>query len=559
MLANGDDGRRSARRIGALSVSGRELVDYSCKGCATRPPACAPDIRRRRHGMTSGTRDRHKLYIVDTSVLVSAPEALQNLTEGNTVVLPFPVLQELDRRRTSANGVGYTARQTIRFLDQLQTEASGDELLNGIPLNGGTIRFHSGQLDMATAWPGFNSAYADDSIILLASTYQDAHRNEPVVLVTRDAAMRCKARARGVAAEDYYSDRPVTSPDKFYSGRTRIEIPPEQAGLLSTLHHEQRLPIEAVAQYTDVSQLFANQCCELHVQSNGKSAWGIYKKHDGTGYLRRVNTKLSDRFGPCNPEQACARDLILDDQSLIVSLVGIAGTGKTLIALLCAYELYRAGKVSKIEVYRVNAEAGRQLGFLPGDLGDKMAPWAKPIIDNLDFIMRRLNGGNRWTNQISEHQSDKAERSDKSDRSDRSDRTDRTDRADKSDRSDKSDKGHTPPASGPTVDELLANRTLEISPINYLRGRSIHDAVIIVDDGQNLTQEDMKLVLTRAGEGARVILTGDPDQIDRAEVDSLSNGLVQVVERFKGESCFAHLTMKEVVRSKIAELAARLL
>lgn len=476
--------------------------------------------------MTPAKQDLHKVYVVDTSVLVSAPEALQNLTDGNTVVLPFPVLQELDRRRTSANGVGYTARQTIRFLDQLQTQASLDELEHGIPLNGGTLRFHGGELDMSRAWPGFNSTYADDSIILLASSYQETHRNEPVVLVTRDAAMRCKARARGVSAEDYYSDRPVTSPDKFYSGRARIEIPPEQAGLLSTLHHDHRLPMDAVAEYTDLSQMFANQCCELHVRGNGKSAWAIYKQHDGTGYLRRVNTKVGERFGPCNPEQACARELILDDQSLIVSLVGIAGTGKTLIALLCAYELYRASKVSKIEVYRINAEAGRQLGFLPGDLGDKMAPWAKPVIDNLDFIMRRLNGGARWTNQLSEHQADKA---------------------------------HTPVPNGPTVDELLANHTLEISPINYLRGRSIHDAVIIVDDGQNLTQEDMKLVLTRAGEGARVILTGDPDQIDRAEVDSLSNGLVQVVERFKGESCFAHLTMKEVVRSRIAELAAKLL
>lgn len=476
--------------------------------------------------MTPAKRDLHKVYIVDTSVLVSAPDALQNLTDGNTVVLPFPVLQELDRRRTSANGVGYTARQTIRFLDQLQMQASRDELEHGIPLNGGALRFHGGELDMARAWPGFTSTYADDSIILLASSYQETHRNEPVVLVTRDAAMRCKARARGVSAEDYYSDRPVTSPDKFYSGRSRIEIPPEQAGLLSTLHHEQRLPVEAVAGFTDLSQMFANQCCELHVRGNGKSAWGIYKQHDGTGYLRRVNTKVGERFGPCNPEQACARELILDDQSLIVSLVGIAGTGKTLIALLCAYELYKASKVSKIEVYRVNAEAGRQLGFLPGDLGDKMAPWAKPIIDNLDFIMRRLNGGTRWTNQLSEHQGDKA---------------------------------HAPVPAGPTVDELLSNHVLEISPINYLRGRSIHDAVIIVDDGQNLTQEDMKLVLTRAGEGARVILTGDPDQIDRAEVDSLSNGLVQVVERFKGESCFAHLTMKDVVRSRIAELAAKLL
>jgi len=464
-----------------------------------------------------------KTYVVDTSILISAPDALQNLTTNNTVLVPFPVLQELDRKRGSANGVGYTARNTVRFLDDIQGTASTDQIRSGIPLNGGLLKFHSGTIDLSRAWPGFNPAYADDAIILLADHYQQGHPDEQVILVTRDAAMRCKARARSVAAEDYWSDRPVTSPEKFYSGRVRIDVPEEHAGLLSTLHHEQRLPADALGNLCDISQLMANQCCELHVTGNGKSAWGIYKNHDGPGFLRRVNTKCGERFGPCNPEQACAREMILDDQTLIVSLVGIAGTGKTLIALLSAYEMLRSGKVSRIEVYRLNAEAGRELGFLPGDLGEKMAPWAKPIIDNLDFIMRRLHGGTRWSNQVADHHAEKKE------------------------------------PSHPTVENLLQAKVLEIAPINYLRGRSIHDAAIIVDDGQNLTQEDMKLVLTRAGEGSRVILTGDPDQIDRTEINSLSNGLVQVVERFKGESCFAHLTMKEVVRSRIAEMAAKLL
>ena len=186
--------------------------------------------------------------------------------------------------------------------------------------------------------------------------------------------------------------------------------------------------------------------------------------------------------------------------------------------------MLRSGRVARIEVYRLNAEAGREIGFLPGDLGDKMAPWAKPIIDNLDFIMRRLHGNARFTNQVADPHGDA-----------------------------KRDAPH------PTVEALLQSKTLEIAPINYLRGRSIHDTAIIVDDGQNLTQEDMKLVLTRAGEGSRVILTGDPDQIDREEINALSNGLVQVVERFKGQQGFAHLTMHEVMRSRIAEMAARLL
>jgi PhoH-like ATPase len=473
--------------------------------------------------MDVGGRTESKIYIVDTSVLVSAPDAIHRLADGNIVVIPFPVLQELDRRRVDTNGVGYMARQTIRFLDQLQADATPGTLRDGIPFGGGLVRFHGGELDVSRAWPGFSSAYADDVIIQLACAYQEQEPDAQVVMVTRDAAMRCKARARGVAAEDYYSDRPVASPDKFYSGRVRIDLPPERAGILSTLHVDQRLPVSELADVADVTGLLVNQCCELRVNGNGKAAWGIYKEHDGVGYLRRVAWRNGERFGPCNPEQACAREMILDEQTLVVSLVGIAGTGKTLMALLSAYELYRAGRVSRIEVYRLNAEAGRQLGFLPGTLGEKMAPWARPIFDNLDLIIRRLSGSSRFCNSPVDHG---AERRD---------------------------------VPTPGVQDLLSKNVLEIAPINYLRGRSIHDAAIIVDDGQNLTQEDMKLVLTRAGEGSRVILTGDPDQIDRSEIDSLSNGLVQVVERFKGQPTFAHLTMKDVVRSHIAELAAKLL
>jgi PhoH-like ATPase len=492
-----------------------------------------------------------KTYVVDTSILVAAPDSVSHLTPDNVVVIPFPVLQELDRRRTAANGVGYTARNTIRLIDRIQTQASADQLQSGIPYNGGMLQFHNGQVDLGQAWPGFNTDYADDAIILLASQHQHSHPADNVILLTRDAAMRCKARARGVPAEDYYSDRPIASPEQFYSGRIRIELPAEHAGLLSTLHHEQRLPSEALADFVDVSELLVNQCCELYVGESRKSAWGIYKREGGVGFLRRVNTKTGEKFGPCSAEQACARELILDNDTLITSVVGIAGTGKTLIALLSAYEMYRDGRVSRIEVYRLNAEAGRQLGFLPGDVGDKMAPWARPIIDNMDFILRRLHGGARFTNPMADHQTDKGDRADRSDRSDKGDRGDRGERGDKFDRRE------TPPSV--TVEHLLQTNVLEIAPINYLRGRSIHDAIIIVDDGQNLTQEDMKLVLTRAGEGSRVILTGDPDQIDRSEINALSNGLVQVVERFKGETCFAHLRMTDVVRSKIAELAAKLL
>lgn len=214
---------------------------------------------------------RGKVYVVDTSVLVSAPDALHNLADGNLVIIPFPVLQELDRRRSDTNGVGYTARQTIRFLDQLQADATPDVLKEGIPLRDGRVRFHGGELDTSRAWPGWSPGYADDAIILLASTSQAAEPQDDVVLVTRDAAMRCKARARGVKAEDYYSDRPVTSPDKFYSGHVRIDLPAEQAGMLSALHVDQRLPASELSEFTDVSQLLVNQCCELRPTATARA------------------------------------------------------------------------------------------------------------------------------------------------------------------------------------------------------------------------------------------------------------------------------------------------
>ena len=199
--------------------------------------------------------------------------------------------------------------------------------------------------------------------------------------------MRCKARARGVQ-----QPRTITaigrsvSPDKFYSGRLRVDLPLEQAGLLSTVHIEQRLDVTQFANFADTSQLLSNQCCELRVSGNGKSAWGIYKEQNGVGYLRRVNTRPSERFGPCNPEQACARELIMDEETLVVSLVGIAGTGKTLMALLSAYELYRAGRVHRS---RSLINARPPAAGLPA-IRRRWRRGAKPIIDNLDFILKRM-------------------------------------------------------------------------------------------------------------------------------------------------------------------------
>ena len=210
--------------------------------------------------------------------------------------------------------------------------------------------------------------------------------------------MRCKARARGRHGRGLLQRPAGASPEKFYSGRRAHRCcRPSTRACCPRCTTSSGCRSRRCADFTDVSQLRANQCCELHWRAPARAPGASTRTTTRRDTCGASTRRPGERFGPCNPEQFCAREMILDDQTLVVSLVGIAGTGKTLIALLSAYEMLRSGRVSRIEVYRLNAEAGRELGFLPGDVGDKMAPWAKPIVDNLDFIMRRLHGATRWT------------------------------------------------------------------------------------------------------------------------------------------------------------------
>jgi PhoH-like ATPase len=335
--------------------------------------------------------------------------------------------------------------------------------------------------------------------------------------------------------------------DELYSGTATITIPDEAASLLTDLHREGWLDLTTVIDAAGPTALLPNQCCTIRTAPGGKAAYAIYKALDRPGFrlLKVAERAHGDRrIAPLNIEQAFAYELLSDRDITIVTLAGRAGSGKTLMALLAGHDQLRAGYMQLL-IYRPNIEIGQSLGFLPGTLEEKFAPWTRPILDNLELIAR---GASRSSSVVW-----RDERSTKNGR--------KGDKGDRSERGDRGDEGRRDESSRPAseIDDLIQRELLQIAPISHLRGRSIHDAFIIADEAQNTTRHEVKTLLTRSGEGTKVVLTGDPDQIDLTDVGSVSNGLSQLIEAFKGQPEFGHLTMTTTVRSRLAALAANLL
>jgi PhoH-like ATPase len=348
-----------------------------------------------------------------------------------------------------------------------------------------------------------------------------------VSLVTRDVAMRVKARPLGVLAEDYRDDKKISSLAQLYSGSATIDIPEQCHSLLTDLHRENRLEAGRVMAATGSLELLPNQCCTLRTVETGKVAHAIYKGGN-TPYFRLVRKHDTDRgISPVNVEQAFAHALLADPEISLVTLAGSAGSGKTLMALLAAYQQLREG-YSKLIIYRPNIEIGQSLGFLPGTLDEKFAPWTRPIIDNLELILRGLGRTGPGIASMEEVGRGKARKEEQ-------------------------------PRGVADLKGLVEREIVEIAPIAYLRGRSIHDAFIVADEAQNMNHHEVKTLLTRSGQGTKVVFTGDPDQVDVPDSSPVTSGLIQLVERFKGQEEFGHLTMTTTVRSRLAALAATLL
>lgn len=438
-----------------------------------------------------------KNFVLDTNVLLYDPQAIFKFEENN-IIIPITVIEEVDRFKKDMNETGRNARQVSRYLDDMRKIGS---LSSGITLEtGGMLRVEMYEEKiMKRLPPELREERGDNRILAVAVKILEENGGAPVVFVTKDTNLRIKADAIGLKAEDYESDK--VDIEELYPGFTEIDV---AADTVDRFHGQGWVELPG-------QTFFPNQCVTLRDEANpSHTALGKYRVGDGkiTPLIKTGKEGVWSIF-PRNREQAFAFDLLLDDSIKLVTLVGKAGTGKTLLAIAAGlHKTAEENVFNRLLVSRPVFPMGRDLGFLPGDIEEKLAPWMQPIFDNVELL-------------LSGHEAEK-----------------------------RHSKGYK---------ELMAMGIMEIEPLTYIRGRSIPNQFMIVDEAQNLTPHEIKTIITRAGEGTKIVLTGDPYQIDNPYVDASSNGLTYVVERFKEQSIAGHVTMTKGERSDLAELAANLL
>jgi PhoH-like ATPase len=430
-----------------------------------------------------------KTYVLDTNVLLHDPEAIHHF-EDNRLVIPLKVIEEIDRFKRDLTELGRNARQVSRMLDALRHLG---KLSDGVPLpTGGELR---------VAFPGdrqhyVNNLSADDHLLKLAMELAAREDLRPCIVVSKDINLRLKADALGLDAEDYETDRVDIA--ELYTGHSEMEVTRDQ---LELFRKEGRAPLGAAAPC-------ANEYLLLRCPEDPEHT--VLARHDAESRSAVALIPCPDDIRPVlprNKEQHFAMDALLNDQIKLVTIVGKAGTGKTLLAVAAAmHKAIHQKTYRRMLVCRPTIPMGKDIGFLPGTLEEKLLPWMQPIYDAMDFISNGHKASGRRTRESLEE----------------------------SDR-------------------------IGIEPLTYIRGRSIPNQYVVVDEAQNLTPLEAKTILTRVGPGTKIVLTGDIYQIDNPYVDSMSNGLTSIVQRFQPHAIAAHILLAKGVRSEVAELAANLL
>ena len=461
-----------------------------------------------------------KTFVLDTNVLLHDPQALTHF-EDNAVVIPIEVVEEIDRFKRDPSEKGRNARQISRLLDGLREKGN---LADGVSIdgNGGTLQVVFCRSEtLAQLPPELKGGNGDNNILAVALEQLRSGLiadQPPVVLVTKDTNLRIKADAVGLTAQDYTTDK-VDIAD-LYPGVCELSA---SATAMETLMAEGGLALAELPAAQGVT-LQANEGVTLVDQAQPSHT--LLARFDGRRQslvpLQRAGKVRLGKVGARNREQTFALDLLLDPAVQLLTLVGKAGTGKTLLALAAGlHQVADEHLYERLLVTRPVISLGKEIGFLPGSLEEKMGPWMQPIIDNLDFLL----GGSA---------DDEAPRG-----------------------GGTRGGGNRPPRSNWT--DLKGMGLLEVEAISYIRGRSIPRQFMVVDEAQNLTPHEVKTIVTRVGEGTKIVFTGDPYQIDNPYVDAESNGLTWLVERFKGQSLAGHVTLIRGERSELAELAANLL
>jgi len=436
-----------------------------------------------------------KIYVLDTSVCLTNANCLYAFKTSD-IIIPIKVLEEIDGHKKRQDVVGANARQTIRILDALRQKGS---LAEGVRIEKG-----KGMLKVINSVfsdllpPEMDKNMADNKIISCALKLSHTEQDKKIILVSRDINMRVIANSLGITAEDFEGEHVLDDGSKLYTGTQDILIDDE---VIDRFYQGEEIYLEKA----QTKNLFANQFVKLISNSNEKKTALSRFSHEQAPLAQVKNARPMWGVTPRNTEQRYALDLLLDPSVPVVSLVGRAGSGKSLLALVGGLEQVLGKenrRYTRLIVSKPVHSVGKDIGFLPGTLEEKMLPWLKPIQDNLQFLL-----GN--------------------------------------------DKG--------MMQDYMDKGIIEVEAISYIRGRSIANSYMIIEECQNLTQHEIKTIITRVGENTKIVLTGDVEQIDNAYIDETSNGLSSVVEKFKPSLLAGHVLMQKGERSLVATLASEVL
>tara|TARA_A100001015_G_scaffold321685_1_gene454095 strand:- start:8748 stop:10064 length:1317 start_codon:yes stop_codon:yes gene_type:complete len=432
-----------------------------------------------------------KTYVLDTSVYLTDSNCI-NSFGNNDIVIPLKVLEEIDKHKKRQDSVGSQARSIIRNLDALRDKGS---LSKGVRIDKGMGIVRVASYNPLCLPDDLDLEDSDNQIIATALSEQEsAPKSRKVVVVSRDINMRVKCDALGLLTEDYNAEQVVDHAEGLYTGRAEILVDEQD---VDRFYAGTEIWIDP-----EEHALCPNQFVMLISNSNDKKT-ALARFDNYNSPLQKIvkSNKKIWNTEPRNKEQQFAFDLLLDPTVPVVSLVGKAGSGKTLLALAAGLEqtFGQGAFYKKIVVTKPVEPVGKDIGFLPGSMEEKMLPWLAPIQDNLQFLMG----------------DDKA-----------------------------------------TLELYMDKGQIEVEAMTFIRGRSISNAFIVIDEVQNMTQHEIKTVLTRVGEGTKIVLTGDIEQIDNVYIDATNNGLSYVVERLKDEDLTGHVTLLKGERSKVATIAA---
>jgi len=438
-----------------------------------------------------------KIYVLDTSVYLTDYNSVFSYG-NNDIYVPLVVLEELDQNKKRPNGVGANARGIIRALDALREKGNFQK---GVRIQKGRGLIFTKAPDLSELPAGYDPSIADHQIIATALTLQREFTTRKVILVSNDINLRIKCDAIGLSAEGYKTENVIQQRSELYGGFTKLLVDDQ---VIDRFYSGEDIQLFNVTEGSP--ELYPNQFVMLVSSSNEKKTAITRFIDENTPFKKIPQHKESDGWGiaPKNKEQNFALELLLDTAVPVVSLIGKAGSGKTLCAIAAGLQQIMGpeAQYNRLIVSRPVQPMGKDLGYLPGTMEEKMAPWLAPIQDNLRFLFGDDNL---------------------------------------------------------MLESYREKGIIEVEALTYIRGRSIQNAYIIIDECQNLTRHEIKTILTRVGEGTKIVLTGDIEQIDNVNIDETTNGLTYAIEKLKFYDITGHITFIKGERSKVATLSAQTL